>query len=293
MLVLAVDTSTPVVTAGVVSVLRPHEILAAQATDSGPLPARSPVTALAERTVTNSFGHAEYLMPLIREALSEVGASLADLEAVVVGLGPGPFTGLRVGVATAQALGDARSLPVHGVPSHDGVALAMTEVDPGSLSGAAVGSPAPRADGLSGADAPPGFLVATDARRREVYVSGYRDGLRRVGPLVAAPADVAGLLPADLLPAWITGAAAGLLTPALGLPVREVAGSVSGGLVRAALRGLVTGAISGPLTPLYLRRPDATIPGAPKPVLPDPGAPKTVSTNPGAPKPVRPAGDQR
>jgi tRNA threonylcarbamoyl adenosine modification protein YeaZ len=210
------------------------------------------VQALAERTVTDAFGHAEHLMPLVQDALAGAEAGLADLAAIVVGLGPGPFTGLRVGIATAQALGDALSVPVHGIPSHDGVALAAT--DPSSTDPTWADQVAP-------------FLIATDARRREVYLSGYSGGVRRAGPLVAAPADVAIQLPDGFTPAWIAGAGAGLLAGALGLPVREIVGSVSQGLVRAALRQLLTGAIPGPLAPLYLRRPDATVPGAPKPVL--------------------------
>ena len=269
MLVLAVDTSTPVVTAGVLRVLMPHEILAA-AEDSAAAVAGSggsvagsgdgppsPVQALAERTVTDAFGHAEHLMPLVQDALTGAEAGLADLAAIVVGLGPGPFTGLRVGIATAQALGDALSVPVHGIPSHDGLALAAT--DPSSID--------PSSTDRTWADQAAGFLIATDARRREVYLSGYSGGVRRVGPLVAAPADVATQLPDGFTPAWIAGPGAGLLAGALGLPVREIVGSVSRGLVRAALRQLLTGAIPGPLAPLYLRRPDATVPGAPKPVL--------------------------
>jgi tRNA threonylcarbamoyl adenosine modification protein YeaZ len=266
-LVLVIDTSTPVVTAGVVRVLRPHEVMAsvgATGSDSAADPAAampSPVTCLAERTLTDPFGHAEHLMPLVGEALAAAGRALGEADAVVVGLGPGPFTGLRVGIATAQALGDARSLPVYGVPSHDGVALAVAA---GMTPGPGDGGPP---DGAAAASRS-GFLVVTDARRREVYVSGYRDGTRRIGPSVAAPADVAGLLPAGLEPAWIAGAGAVLVAPALGLPVRQPARPATEGLARAAVRPLLTGAIPGPLTPLYLRRPDATVPGAPKQVLP-------------------------
>jgi tRNA threonylcarbamoyl adenosine modification protein YeaZ len=211
----------------------------------------SPVTVIAERTVTDAFGHAEHLMPLAVAALAEAGVELSDLSAVVVGLGPGPFTGLRVGIATAQALGDALGIPVHGIPSHDGVALSVT----GSAESTA---------GVA-ADA---FLVVTDARRKEVYVSGYRGGAKRVGPLVAVPASIAEALPDDLAPAWITGAGAHLVHDVLGVPIRDVERPVTGGLVRAALRSLVTGAVPGPLSPLYLRRPDAVAPGSPKPVLP-------------------------
>ena len=271
MLVLAIDTSTPVVTAGVVSVLRPHEI----ADEAGRVAAarpRPPASLLAEATRTDAFGHAEYLMPLVREVLDRAGATLVDLEAVVVGLGPGPFTGLRVGIATAQALGDALSVPVHGVPSHDGVALAAIGGSPGLGAGESFGpvdaSVDVALDVSKPSDIAAGFLVATDARRREVYLSGYRGGIRRVGPLVAAPTDIAAQLPDELRPSWVVGAGAELIASVLGLPVRPVAGSITEGLVRAALRPLITGAVPGPLAPLYLRRPDATVPGAPKPVLP-------------------------
>ena len=64
-------------------------------------------------------------MPLAREALDAAGHTLRGLDAVVVGLGPGPFTGLRVGIATAAALGDGLGIPVHGVPSHDGLARSL------------------------------------------------------------------------------------------------------------------------------------------------------------------------
>ena len=82
-----------------------------------------------------------------------------DLEAIVVGCGPGPFTGLRVGMATAAAYGHALGLPVHGVCSLDAIGI----VAGGNL------------------------LVVTDARRREVYWARYRDGVRVEGPAVAAP----------------------------------------------------------------------------------------------------------
>ena len=80
---------------------------------------------MAQESLTDPFAHAERLMPLAHQALTGAGITLAELDAVVVGLGPGPFTGLRVGVATAAALGDGLAIPVHGVPSHDGLARAL------------------------------------------------------------------------------------------------------------------------------------------------------------------------
>lgn len=268
MLVLALDTSTPTITAGVVRVLGPSELLSGAAADGQhippgeiprpgqlppgqvPLPG-SPATVLAEHTRVDAFGHAEYLMPLVEAALADAGAGIRDLQAVVVGVGPGPFTGLRVGMATAQALGDALDIPAYGVPSHDAVACRAADDAAGTGTG----------DGE--------FLVVTDARRREVYLSAYSALAARLhGPIVVAPAAVPQLLDArGLHPRWVSGAGADLVSGVLGLPVHQEPAPLSGFLVGCALRPLATGAVPGPLTPLYLRRPDATEPAAPKPVL--------------------------
>jgi tRNA threonylcarbamoyl adenosine modification protein YeaZ len=222
-LVLALDTSTPRITAGVVELRRPHELIEALAAGD---PA-DPLTVLAEHTADAPFAHAELLMPLARAALAEVERRPADVEAVVVGSGPGPFTGLRVGIVTAAALGDGLRVPVHGVPSHDALAATVDTDQP--------------------------FLVVTDARRREVYVSEYAGGSRVRGPDVQAPSDVrTGALA-------VVGAGAGLLVD-LGLSVLAPTRQLSAGLARVAAPALLTGAVPGPLTPLYLRRPDAVPP---------------------------------
>ncbi len=199
--------------------------------------------------MTDPYAHAERLMPLALAALADAGRSLRDLEAVVVGLGPGPFTGLRVGIATAAALGDGLGIGVHGVPSHDGTARALEPL-PGSL------------------------LVVTDARRREVYLSAYRaDGSKALGPLVVAPAAVPQLLADhDAACAFITGSGSTLVdpfrSPSFDPAVLDSAGAAGSlGLVERAAVALLTGVVPGPLTPLYLRRPDATEPGARKSVL--------------------------
>ena len=252
MLVLALDTSTPSVTAGVVRLLRPHEFTAAIHRD--PASAPKPSELLAEESVTDPYAHAERLMPLAKAALATAGHTVNDLDAIVVGLGPGPFTGLRVGIATAAALGDGMDIPVHGVPSHDGTARALAaklaSKSPGQL------------------------LVVTDARRREVYLSAYRpDGSRALGPVVIAPAQVPALLAEhDITPEFITGPGAHLLDAQRGSEfdpeLIDMTGSArSLGLVERAAIALLTGAVPGPLTPLYLRRPDATEPGARKSVL--------------------------
>lgn len=236
MLVIALDTSTPTVTAAVVELLRPHELTGAHP---------EPVRLLAEHTHTDPFAHAEYLMPLVDGAVAQAGRTLRDVDAVVVGLGPGPFTGLRVGIATASALADGLGVEAYGVPSHDAIARRVTD----------------RSGGL---------LVATDARRREVYVSAYGpDGRRTFGPQVLAPATVAdALLAADVQVAAVTGAGAELLAPSLpDLPARAADRPLGLGLVERAAPALLTGAVPGPLTPLYLRRPDATEPSARRSVL--------------------------
>jgi len=260
-LVLALDTSTPTVTAGVVSLRQPHELVSPDpdpdltAGPNGSLglaaadsPSPRPIVVLAEHTVTDPYAHAERLMPLARAALAESQHLLPDLDAIVVGLGPGPFTGLRVGIATAAALGDALDIPVHGVPSHDALARCV----------------GPLADVL---------LVVTDARRREVYLSAYgRDGRRLFGPLVARPAAVPELLAGHgVARAQLAGPGAplldGIIDPAITRPVAVAGDPLSGGLVERAAVALLTGAVPGPLTPLYLRRPDATEPGARRSVL--------------------------
>ena len=172
----------------------------------------------------------------------------------MVGLWPGPFTGLRVGIATAAALGDALDVPVHGVPSHDASARALAQ--------------------LLRLTGPGDLLVVTDARRREVYLSAYRaDGSKLLGPLVVSPAAVPALLvDHGVSPTCITGAGSALLDAQRGssfnpFALHAPAGSLSLGLVERAAVGLLSGAVPAPLTPLYLRRPDATEPGARKSVL--------------------------
>ncbi len=117
---------------------------------------------LAERVTFDARAHAERLTPNVLAALADAGLGMADLGAVVVGCGPGPFTGLRVGMATAAAYGHALGVPVYGVCSLD------------AIGGQTTGE----------------TLVVTDARRREVYWARYRDGVRIDGPSVNAPADV-------------------------------------------------------------------------------------------------------
>jgi tRNA threonylcarbamoyladenosine biosynthesis protein TsaB len=122
---------------------------------------------LATATVTEQMAHAEQLMPLVSECLDVAGVRAADLDRLVVGVGPGPFTGLRVGVATAQVLSYVLGVELRGVCSLDVLAAQFTGASPGE------------------------FLVVTDARRREVYWAHYgAAGVRRGEPRVSRPDDV-------------------------------------------------------------------------------------------------------
>ena len=209
MLVLALDTATPTLVAG----------LARWSPDGG-------TEVLGERAVPSGTRHAELLTPTIRDVLADAGLALADVAAVVAGLGPGPFTGLRVGVVTAVTLADARGIPAVGVCSLD-----------------AIGSGA--------------RTVVTDARRKEVYWATYGGLDARVdGPAVGRPEELAAEGP-------FVGDAR--FADRLGAPVtpEEV---TTAGLLRAAGAQLADPAGAGPLVPLYLRRPDATPPTSIKPV---------------------------
>jgi tRNA threonylcarbamoyl adenosine modification protein YeaZ len=146
-LILAIDTATPAVTAGIVKL--------------------DGIEVLAERVTVDARAHAEQLTPNVLAALADAGLNVDDLGAVVVGCGPGPFTGLRVGMATAAAYGHALGIPVHGVCSLDAI-------------------------GIESAATVSEVLVVTDARRHEVYWARYRDGVRVEGPAVNSPADVVG-----------------------------------------------------------------------------------------------------
>ena len=210
MLVLAIDTATTDLVAGVVD------------TATG--------DTLAE-AVTATRAHNEQLVPTVQSLLDEAGRTFADLGAIVVGCGPGPFTGLRVGMATASALGQALSIPVHGVCTHD-----------------AVGA------GLAG-----DTLVVTDARRREVYWARYTDGERVAGPEVCKPAD----LPVDAVDVLSVPDNIEVAVDAAEITYRAPQPAA---LVAVAHLDQTP----EPLVPLYLRRPDAVPPKqAPKsPALP-------------------------
>jgi tRNA threonylcarbamoyl adenosine modification protein YeaZ len=195
--------------------------------------------------------------------LAEAGVRPAELTAIVAGTGPGPFTGLRVGLATAAAMGQALAVPTYGVCSLDGIGLA-TGGPAGE--GAATGGPG-AAGGPGGqeaaADEP--VLVATDARRREVYWALYVDGERVSGPEVSRPADLVPLL-AERGVRRAYGEGARRYRQVLGLPVAERPDHPDPALLVAAAADRIVGRAPGErLQPRYLRRPDAAEPRPPKP----------------------------
>ncbi|GAA2864616.1 tRNA (adenosine(37)-N6)-threonylcarbamoyltransferase complex dimerization subunit type 1 TsaB [Streptosporangium fragile] len=225
MLVLAFDTATPAVTAALHDGER----------------------VLAESTTVDARRHGELLVPTIETVLREAGASLGDVTVVVAGAGPGPYTGLRVGLVTAQALATALGVPAYGVCTLDAIAYGSGLAEP--------------------------FLVATDARRKEVFWGHYQDMRTRLsGPAVDRPHDLPGEFP-------LVGAGARMYAEVLGAarlldaPEYPHAGALAAlaaeQLGEPDVLEVVESGTHPVLSlphPIYLRRPDAQVPGAPKKV---------------------------
>ena len=189
---------------------------------------------LVELSSDQPLKHGESLAPLIARALAQTGVDRRDLTALAVGVGPGPFTGLRVGLVTARTLALVLEVPVYGVCSLD--VLAIEAADTGAV----------QSD----------FLVATDARRKEVYLASYdADGARVAGPSVAKPTAVATDLP-------VVGEGPLLYPEAFPRPVGPTR-LAAGWLARAVAEERAE--LHDP-EPLYLRRPDAVSPSVRKPV---------------------------
>ncbi|MDA0565509.1 tRNA (adenosine(37)-N6)-threonylcarbamoyltransferase complex dimerization subunit type 1 TsaB [Streptomonospora sp. S1-112] len=220
MLILAFDTATPAITAA----------LCQSDAEGGAL-------VRAAASTVDARHHGELLTPQIRDVMARAGADLGEVTHIAVGIGPGPYTGLRVGLATAHALADALGVPCHGVATLDAVALASGREEP--------------------------FVAATDARRKEVFWARYADSRTRTGEIaVDRPADVdTGGLP-------VIGHGAQLYTEVFGAaaadpePLYPTAAAIG----EIVLRRLAAGEPLPEPRPLYLRRPDAVLPGAPKKV---------------------------
>ncbi|MGO4489789.1 tRNA (adenosine(37)-N6)-threonylcarbamoyltransferase complex dimerization subunit type 1 TsaB [Microbacterium sp. 2RAF4] len=187
----------------------------------------------AEAAAVDPLGHAEVIGDLLVRVLSEAGgasgeAGDTEITHVITGMGPGPFTGLRIGIAAARAFALGRDLPVIPVPSH--LAAALTALDTET--------------------AP--FAIVTDARRREVAITVF-DGLDDDGiPAVVADTVLVRAADAD---AHLDG-------------IRRIDVSTLSAtdLARVGARALAAGRTLAGEEPLYMRHPDVTLPGAPKKV---------------------------
>nr|WP_202498352.1 tRNA (adenosine(37)-N6)-threonylcarbamoyltransferase complex dimerization subunit type 1 TsaB [Streptomyces sp. SID5469] len=211
---LALDTATPAVTVAL------HD----------------GTSVVASSSQVDARRHGELLLPAVDRVLAEAGTRLDAVTGIVVGVGPGPYTGLRVGLMTADTFGLALGVPVHGLCTLDGLAYA------------------------SGLDEP--FVVATDARRKEVYWARYDNARTRVTePAVDRPGDL------DLrgLPAVGAGA---LLYPDAFPDAREPEHLSAAALASLAAEKLAAGEELEAPRPLYLRRPDAQVPKNYKVVTP-------------------------
>jgi tRNA threonylcarbamoyl adenosine modification protein YeaZ len=215
-LLLAFDTATPAVTAAL------HD-------GAG---------VIAEESAVDARRHGEMLAIFIEKLLSSVGARPADLTAVAVGTGPGPYTGLRVGLITAKVLASTLGIRLDGVCTLDVI---------GAQAAAAAG----------GGE----FLVATDARRGEVYWARYSpSGARLTGPDVGPPSALPTGLP-------VAGDGAFLYPELAGQPIGPRFPEAAQLAILTAQRA-VAAEPPLPAEPLYLRRPDAREPGRPKRVTP-------------------------
>ncbi|WP_055567040.1 tRNA (adenosine(37)-N6)-threonylcarbamoyltransferase complex dimerization subunit type 1 TsaB [Streptomyces atriruber] len=217
MLLLALDTATPAVTVAL------HD----------------GSSVVSESSQVDARRHGELLLPAVDRVLADAGLRLDAVTGIVVGVGPGPYTGLRVGLMTADTFGLALGVPVHGVCTLDGLAYA------------------------SGIEGGP-FVVATDARRKEVYWARYDDVRTRAAePAVDRPADIAAEV--EGLPAVGAGA---LLYPDTFPDARAPEHVSAAALASLAAEKLAAGEELLEPRPLYLRRPDAQVPKNYKVVTP-------------------------
>ncbi len=180
---------------------------------------------LSQADEADTRRHAEVIGTLIARVLDESGVAPNALSGVVTGMGPGPFTGLRVGIAAARAFAVGIGRPVVPLVSHDALALDLSEP----------------------------VLVVTDARRREIAWSSYASSddlglpVRRGGPALAAPEELERL---------VEGYAGYRRVDATSIPAGQL--GMLGERLFAAGRGF------GPREPLYLRPPDVTPSAGPK-----------------------------
>ncbi|KZD04209.1 tRNA (adenosine(37)-N6)-threonylcarbamoyltransferase complex dimerization subunit type 1 TsaB [Oceanibaculum pacificum] len=198
--------------------------------------------ALAHRQRTMARGQAEALLPMVEAAMAEAGMAYAALDRLAVTVGPGSFTGLRIGLATARALALAAGKPLVGVTTLEAIAE-------GALAGHPTGKP---------------VLVALDSRRGDLFVQLFDAGSRPLCPPQAvAPADLAALVRTG--PLLLAGDAAetardSLRAAGLAVEIADAPAQPDARLVAAL--GATRALPDGPVGPLYLRAPDVTLPKA-------------------------------
>ncbi|MDP3854666.1 tRNA (adenosine(37)-N6)-threonylcarbamoyltransferase complex dimerization subunit type 1 TsaB [Phenylobacterium sp.] len=183
---------------------------------------------LAARVEPMARGHQERLAPLVAEVMAQAGIAFDRLDRVGVTVGPGSFTGLRVGLAFAKGIGQALSIPVVAV---------------GTLEALAAGSPGR-------------VLTVLDAKRGQVYLQAFADGAAVSAP-DALPIETAAARVAEFLPDILIGSGAGLfadMTPSALVLAADHADPGAVGRLAAAKAEV-------PPRPLYLRAPDARLPG--------------------------------
>ena len=213
---------------------------------------------LARFESEDTRSHAEVMAPFARAALQEAGVHGEDLDAILTGTGPGPFTGLRAGIVTARALGFAWSVPVYGMMSLTALAERAHREWVSVQDGATEGT-----DGVEDAE----LLVASDARRREVYSARYRvnaEGYSLVdGPTVSPASEI---LPGEG-PSYAYGYGTGLYAETLeehGWTIVDSAREVHphAEYLVAAAAHLGVQNLSEDTSALYLRDSDAKVPAA-------------------------------
>ena len=198
-------------------------------------------------------GQAEALLPMVERAMREARLEAAALELIAVTIGPGSFTGIRVGLAAARGIALALNLPLIGVTGFEAAAAALGDADP--------------ADGF--------LLVALESRRVDLFIQLFAADGGALGVAAAVlPEALAEIVTAATAttgagPLTVTGDAAPRAVAALaGRGCASIVGAAAPaaiGAQRAALRRWRRGERGGRPRPLYLRPPDVTL--APRPLL--------------------------